>query len=395
MFEPFFKGNAHHAALVRHLGTSKQTAAPANPQKTIEESASDNGLLNPEELRQHTREQKRRMREAVSGKKRGGPDDAGDTDDSETFDGDEDTGDDSYIGADGAIVTRNLSKSHAPGAFKRLQAQVANAVAEQNYHQRAGALAKSQGVSTVSHTTTDAEVAAAFEEMRSIKLPAAGQLTKSLQKCFGKIEKTLGKEAGTLAKSLSSHAVPKPKTYSTTDIQIAAQRALAHGQITPEQAGKIQSELDLTGGCSAASMALLRGEKPEDVRASSPVNKPVVQRQPNEPVGDGGIDGDMILKAASAALDAGAITAEDAHAINHHIGMTGKCPDTLLKKLNGEVEAAPELMTKAQISAACSKGMESGAITPAEAQHADVAMSLDTPIHPAILAKIKRVHGGK
>lgn len=108
--------------------------------------------------------------------------------------------------------------------------------------------------------------------------------------------------------------------------------------------------------------------------------------------------GDEILKAASAALHAGQISGLDAQAIQHHVNMTGMCPEPLLKKLRGEETDAPNvprLLNKSQVEAACMKGMQTGAISGAEGIHVETCLNLGGPIDDGVMKRLKAIHGSK
>jgi hypothetical protein len=102
---------------------------------------------------------------------------------------------------------------------------------------------------------------------------------------------------------------------------------------------------------------------------------------------------DQILKAASAALHAGAISGADAQAIQHQVNLRGTCDEALLKKLCGEDSSdAPATLNDSQVRDACMKGMQTGAVTAAEAMHCDVALSLNQPIDGGLMDRLRQIH---
>lgn len=297
MNEPFFKGNAHHAALMRNLGgsgnTHQQSHAPANPATAIRRSSPDESLQrhNPEAEAETAYE---RRRKKMSG-----------------------------------------GNSNA-GAFDKLRRQVREHVAEH------GPLEKA--------IPGDYSIGQAMSDLRSVPLPSTAGASKLLLKGMAKTARALGN--ANLAKSL--------------------------------EAGYGSDSATLTGGSALSKQSLSKRV------ASTTVGGDPKSAKKREPTGD------EILKAASAALYAGQIDAKDAQAIQHHVGMTGKCPEPLLKKLRDD-EDAPNMsrvLTKEECRAACAKGLNAGSITGAEAIHVDIALSLDHHIDDGIMARLKAVHAG-
>jgi hypothetical protein len=125
--------------------------------------------------------------------------------------------------------------------------------------------------------------------------------------------------------------------------------------------------------------------------ASTTVGGDLEPVKPKQPTGE------EILKAASAALYAGQINAQDAQAIQHQVNVRGTCEERLLKKLRGDDSApSPALLSKSQCHAAAGKGLSTGGITAAEAMHVDMALSLDKPVDDGVMQKLKAIHhGGK
>lgn len=298
MNEPFFKGSAHHAALIRNLGGS---VAHTNPGQNV-----------AVKIRNNTRDETLEPARRTSLNEEGTPKTTAEHIDH--------------------LHRTEGNRGKNRGAFDKLRARVRDAIAN-------GEMAKA-----VPYKPGDYSIERAMSDLRRVPMPNTAGSLKTLRKSMAKVARSMGN--ATLAKSLD--------------------------------AGYGSNSATLTGGSALRKQSL-------DKRLQSTVVG-----------GDPELTGEHILKAAGAALYAGQIDAQDAQAIQHHVNMTGKCPEPLLKKLRGEdVPSVPNLLTKAQCRAAASKGLETGRISSAEAMHCDTALSLDRPVDDGIMAKLKAIHGGK
>ncbi|MFM0647036.1 hypothetical protein PQR14_22150 [Paraburkholderia bryophila] len=228
------------------------------------------------------------------------------------------------------------SRGSTPGAFDKLRAGLRDHVLK---HGGAEHMAKAQPPYSVEE---------AFAELRSVPVSNTAAAAKPVRKALAKVATGLGNTK--LAKSL--------------------------------QAGYGSDVSTLTGGSAIRKQSLSRR------LASATVGE---DPKPAPPTAD------EILKAASRALYAGAISGQDAQAIQGHVNMTGACPEHLLKKLRGEVDQpkAGRLLTKATVRAACQKGMTNGVISGAEGIAVDMALSMDRPVDEYVMRKLNVIHAAK
>jgi hypothetical protein len=352
VYEPFFKSNAHHAALARNLTAAgyahAQADAPANPQRVISASAHDE-LLSPTE---RVRAPKERARTATSGAQRSGVDDAGDTDEEEER------------GPDGMPLSKSLSR----GVLRRLQAVINEHDARQHYagcnHQT---LSKSQGASTMSHADTE-EVTSMFSELMARPKVQHVALTKSLAPAFDKIKKNLAavtRSGKTLAKAMKSTTTATPTVYDPAAVALACQTKLAQGELSPEAACKIETELGLSGRISTESAAALGITKVSTAKAPT-------------------VDG--CKEALAKGLASGELTKAQA--------MAG---EAFLNRLaaNGAAPLAKSqrhgLPTNTQCFEALTKSFAAGQISAAQAMTGETCLIHDQPI-PADTMKIISQH---
>jgi hypothetical protein len=297
--DTFFKGNEHHAALMRNLGGSVGGGDPdQNVAVNIRRSTRDK-TLEP-------------VRRAAVDK-------------------------DPLPHRTANALTDHLHRTEDDrdknrGAFDKLLARVRDAGAN-------GEMAKA-----AAYKLGDYSIEQVYADLKSVPVGSTAGASKALGKSMAKLARSLGN--ATLAKSLESG-------YGT-------------------------DSATLTGGSA--------------IRKQSLSKRAVSTTVGGDPVPTG----EQILKAASAALYAGQIDATDAQQIQHQVNTRGTCDDALLKKLRGEdAIATPRLLTKSQCHAAASKGLQTGAITGAEAMHVDIALSLDKPVDDGVMAKLRALHGGK
>lgn len=140
------------------------------------------------------------------------------------------------------------------------------------------------------------------------------------------------------------------------------------------EAGHGTNNAELTGG-SAVRKPSLAGVKPAQRKRAHTA--------------------DELLKAASAALDAGAITASEAHRINHQVAIGGSVDSEMLTKLRGDQPEYSILLTKNECYAALSKALASGAITGQQAMAAEACLSMNRRVDDHVMAKLQDIHNGK
>ncbi|WP_321853197.1 hypothetical protein [Paraburkholderia tropica] len=305
--------DAHFAALQRNLraayNTHQQSKPPANPVQHIRRGSSDLTLPSTERARARTEATDRDLRDSVAGKQR--IDDAGVPDDDEYEDENDEV---QTRGGQGS----SLSKSMHRGSFQRIRNEVNQHIAKQG----TGEYMQSE----------EFDQRALMAELKIAPIVKAN--TTSLRKSMAKVANALGN--ATLAKSLEAgcasnsatltgdsavrrqslagtKSAPKPRVYSPAEVSLAAQNALAYGQITVEQAGRIQSELDLTGACSPESLALLRGAKPSQTNGHL-LSKSECFGALSKALGAGQITGSQAI-AAEACLNRDIRVADDTMAV--------------------------------------------------------------------------------
>ena len=184
-----------------------------------------------------------------------------------------------------------------------------------------------------------------------------------------------------LAKSITKPSA-KPVTMATVKARLLGlARAVGNEELVKSlEAGYGSNSATLTGGSAMRKQSLSKRVASTTIGGDQ---KP--RYSPEE-----------LLKGAAAALHAGAITGAEAQAIQHHVNMTGDCPDHLLKKLTGETTATPtRLLTRSEVEAACAKGMQSGAISGAEGIHVSTCLSLGHAIDGGVMQRLKSIHHGK
>ncbi|NYH24688.1 hypothetical protein [Paraburkholderia bryophila] len=185
----------------------------------------------------------------------------------------------------------------------------------------------------------------------------------------------------TLAKSIAKPST-KPVTMATVKARLLGlARAVGNEELVKSlEAGYGSNSATLTGGSAMRKQSLSKR-----VASTTIGGDPKPRYSPED-----------LLKGAAAALHAGAITGAEAQAIQHHVNMTGDCPDHLLKKLTGETTATPtRLLTRSEVEAACAKGMQSGAISGAEGIHVSTCLSLGHAIDGGVMQRLKSIHHSK
>lgn len=386
--------DTHFDALQRNLraahNTHQHAKPPANPVEFVR-GASPDVLLSPtERARERAAETDRRLRAAASGER----DDAGDTDDDD---------EDDEVMVDGEPYSRrdlqsgsSLSKSLTRGAFQALRNQVSRHFA----HQGTGALMQSEEfdqralmAKLKSEPITKTDTSGLRKSMAKVA-NALGNTTlaKSLEAGYGADSATLKGGSAVRKQSLDKRLQatvaggdPQPRVYSPAEVSLAAQHALAHGQITVEQAGRIQSELDLYGKISPKSEALLKG----DADKETPMVKSIGPRgAPRYSV-------EQLEAAASQALMAKAITPDQANRIATEITLGGASAESIaLLRRAKPSQTSSRLLTKSECFGALSKALAAGQITGSQAMAAESCLNLDARIADGTMAVLRKVHFG-
>lgn len=248
--DTFFKGNEHHAALMRNLGGNVNVKSPGqNVAVNIRRSTRDETLeraprTNTDEVDErayhaHGMALERKQAERAQG---------------------------------------NRGTGKNAGAFHKLRATVRGAIAN-------GEMAKA-----LPHKLGDYSIEQAYSDLRSVPLPSAADAFKSLRKTMAKTARSLGNttlakslEAGydsnsatltrgsalrkqSLEKRLKSTVVggdpkpAKPKLMNKSECRAAAFKAMSAGKIAPRDAQTIDTCLTMDRRIPDALMKALRAQ---------------------------------------------------------------------------------------------------------------------------------------
>lgn len=246
--DTFFKGNEHHAALMRNLGGNVNVKSPGqNVAVNIRRSTRDETLERAPRANTDEADERayRACRTALDRKQ-----------------------------AERAQGNRGTGKN--AGAFHKLHAKVRDAIAN-------GEMAKA-----LPYKLGDYSIEQAYSDLRSVPLPSAADAFKSLRKTMAKTARSLGNT--TLAKSLEagydSNSVTltqgstlrkqsldkrlqstvgggdpkpvKPKLMTKSQCQAAALKGLNSGKLTASQCQHIDVSLSMDRRIDDATMATLR-----------------------------------------------------------------------------------------------------------------------------------------
>lgn len=327
--DTFFKGNQHHAALIRNLGGSVAHTNPGqNVAVKIAKSSKDELLSTVDHRRDPDAEAERQ-----------------------------------YIQRKTALEREQAERAHsargkgAKGSFAKLRERVKAAIS--------GA------------QSTAADMVKALQALGS----SSAAMAKSVR------DDNEGFERYGSDFAFAYSAEPVTTQHAAT---VRTKPTAATFQKSINKVNSMLKSMGLEAGYGTDSATLTGGSALRKQSLDKRLQSTVVGGDP-EPTGE------QILKAAGAALYAGQIDAKDAQAIQHQVNMRGTCEERLLKKLRGDDSdiITPKLLTKSQCHAAASKGLQTGAITGAEAMHIDMSLSLDKPVDDGVMQKLRAIHGGQ
>lgn len=299
----------------------------------------------------------------------------------------------------GENVGHQIAKSSKDELLTR-----ADTEAERGYAERKTALERQRAARSARSDAGDDE----DDEEMIDGVPQSRSLSKSLHAgAFGRLRTLLKKHTASMAKAIAAQDssgegferygagfaahVAEPVRIQRAKVVVAQPTANTFAK-SLERTKSLMKSMGLEAGTGTDSATLTGGSALRRQSLSKRVASTTVggDPKPKQPTAD------EIMKAASAALHANAISASDAMAIQHQVNTRGTCEDALLKKLRGEdaIATPTRLLTKSECHAAASKGLQSGRITAAQAIHCDMALSLDQPVDPDVMQTLKRVHYG-
>ncbi|MFM0088927.1 hypothetical protein PQR46_18630 [Paraburkholderia sediminicola] len=300
----------------------------------------------------------------------------------------------------GENVGRQIAKSSKDELLTR-----ADTEAERGYAERKTALERQRAVRSARSDAGDDE----DDEEMIDGAPQSRSLSKSLHAgAFGRLRTLLKKHTASMAKAIAAQDssgegferygagfaahVAEPVRIQRAKVVVAKPTANTFAK-SLERTKSLMKSMGLEAGTGTDSATLTGGSA---LRRQS-LSKRVASitgggdPKPKQPTVD------EIMKAASTALHANAISASDAMAIQHQVNTRGTCDDALLKKLRGEdaIATPTRLLTKSECHAAASKGLQSGRITAAQAIHCDMALSLDQPVDADVMQTLMFIHHGR